>query len=152
MLTDVHRTALAQAFEDGPMPATHGMVRWRVIDLVQWLSDTFEVSMSKQTLNRELRQMGDAAQGSDCAAGGTAGEEIAASRPGRATTPRRPVPIENVWQFIRGNWLSDRVLASYNAIVDRCCDAWNRLTEQPWRVMSIGLRGWVPGHRPCVPA
>ena len=41
ILADTHRTALAQALEDGPMPAIHGVVRWRVIDLVQWLSDTF---------------------------------------------------------------------------------------------------------------
>ena len=57
ILTDVHRTALAQALEDDPMPAIHGVLRWRVIDLVQWLSDTFQVSVSKQTLSRELRHM-----------------------------------------------------------------------------------------------
>ena len=58
ILTDVHRVALAQAIEDGPMPAIHGVVRWRVIDLVQWLSDGFQVVVSKQTLSRELRKMG----------------------------------------------------------------------------------------------
>ena len=40
------------------MPAIHGVVRWRVIDLVQWLSDEFQVAVSKQTLSRELRAMG----------------------------------------------------------------------------------------------
>lgn len=58
ILTDTHRAALAQALEDGPIPAVHDVVRWCVIDLVQWLSDTFEVSVSKQTVNRELRHMG----------------------------------------------------------------------------------------------
>ena len=58
ILTDVHRTALAQALEDGPIPAIHDVLRWRVIDLVQWLSDTFQVSVSKQTLSREFRHMG----------------------------------------------------------------------------------------------
>ena len=57
-------------------------------------------------------------------------------------------PVENVWKFIRGNWLSNRVFTSYTAIVDHCCNAWNRLTEQPWRIMRIGLRQWVPGHAP----
>ena len=57
-------------------------------------------------------------------------------------------PVENVWQFMRGNWLSNRIFRSYDAIVDHCCDAWNRLADQPWRVMSLGLRNWVPGHRP----
>lgn len=57
ILTDAHRSALAQAVEDGPMSAIHGVVRWRVIDLVQWLLDEFEVTVSKQTLSRELRQI-----------------------------------------------------------------------------------------------
>lgn len=58
ILTDTHRAALAKAIEDGPIPAIHGVVRWRVIDLVQWLSDEFQVAVSKQTLSRELRAMG----------------------------------------------------------------------------------------------
>ena len=58
ILTDAHRAALAAAVEDGPMPAIHGVVRWRIVDLVQWLSDDFQVSVSKQTLGRELRAMG----------------------------------------------------------------------------------------------
>jgi hypothetical protein len=40
------------------MPAIHGVVRWRIVDLVQWLSDEFQVSLSKQTLGRELRAIG----------------------------------------------------------------------------------------------
>jgi hypothetical protein len=53
--------------------------------------------------------------------------------------------MENVWQFMRDNWLSNRVFQSYEAIVDHCCDAWNRLVDQPWRIMSIGLRDWAHG-------
>ena len=52
-------------------------------------------------------------------------------------------PVENVWQFMRDNWLSNRAFASYDAIVGHCCDAWNKLADQPWRVMSIGLRDWA---------
>jgi transposase len=51
--------------------------------------------------------------------------------------------MENVWQFMRDNWLSNRVCRSYDNIVDHCCDAWNKLTDQPWRIMSIGLRDWA---------
>ncbi|MGF6227502.1 transposase [Inquilinus ginsengisoli] len=56
--------------------------------------------------------------------------------------PRCPElnPVENVWQFLRGNWLSNRVFSSYNDILDHCCHAWNRLADQPWRIFSIGLR------------
>jgi transposase len=52
-------------------------------------------------------------------------------------------PVENIWQFMRDNWLSNRVFTSYDNIVDHCCYAWNRLVDQPWRIMSIGLRQWA---------
>lgn len=46
---------------------------------------------------------------------------------------------------MRDNWVSNRVFASYDAIVDQCCFAWNKLADQPWRVTSIGLRDWARG-------
>lgn len=57
-LDDKHRAALAAMIENGPIPAVHGVVRWRIIDLCQWVWDEFAVSVSKQTLSRELRAMG----------------------------------------------------------------------------------------------
>jgi len=54
-------------------------------------------------------------------------------------------PVENVWQFIRDNWLSNRVFQSYDDILDHCCDAWNKLIDQPWKIISIGLRQWAHG-------
>jgi transposase len=54
-------------------------------------------------------------------------------------------PTENVRQFMRENWLSNRVFKSYDDIVDHCCYAWNKLIEQPWRIISIGMRDWA--HR-----
>lgn len=57
-LNAAHRAALAAAVEDGPMPAVHGVVRWRIVDLCQWLWEEFRVSVSEQTLSRELRAMG----------------------------------------------------------------------------------------------
>ena len=53
-----HRAALAAVIESGPIPAVHGVVRWRIIDLCQWVWDEFHISVSKQTLSRELRAMG----------------------------------------------------------------------------------------------
>ena len=50
--------------------------------------------------------------------------------------------MENVWQFLRDNWLSNRIFQSYDAITNHCCDAWNKLVAQPWTIMSIGLREW----------
>ena len=52
-------------------------------------------------------------------------------------------PQENVWQFMRDNWLSNRVFTSYDNLVDHCCAAWNRLVDAPWTIMSIGLRDWA---------
>ncbi len=46
-------------------------------------------------------------------------------------------------QFMRDNWLSNRIFRSYADILDHCCFAWNRLVDQPWRIMSIGLRNWA---------
>ena len=43
--------------ESGPTPAVHGVVRWRLVDLCQWLWEEHRVTVSKQTLSRELRAM-----------------------------------------------------------------------------------------------
>ena len=57
-LNDAERQTLRQIVEDGPIPAVHGVVRWRLVDLAQWVWEEFRVSISKQTLSRELRAMG----------------------------------------------------------------------------------------------
>ena len=61
--------------------------------------------------------------------------------------PRSPElnPVENVWQFIRENWLSNRVFKSYDDILAQSCNAWNKLIDQPWKIMSIGHRKWAHG-------
>lgn len=61
--------------------------------------------------------------------------------------PRSPElnPVENIWQYLRENWLSNRVFRGYEDILALCCDAWNRLTDRPWKIMSIGLRDWAHG-------
>ena len=63
------------------------------------------------------------------------------------TPPRSPElnPVENVWQFMRDNWLSNRIFKSYEDIVALCCQAWNNLIDQPWKIMSLGMRKWAHG-------
>jgi transposase len=67
-------------------------------------------------------------------------------------------PAENVWEFMRDNWLSNRVFHNADDLIDHCCEAWNKLRSQPWRLMSIGMResahkfsstilGITPGYR-----
>src|SRR5215212_9179638 len=48
---------------------------------------------------------------------------------------------------MRENWWSNRIFIAYSDILDHCCFAWNRLTDQPWRIMSLGLRDWAHGFR-----
>ena len=52
---------------------SHGVVRWRLIDLAQWVFDEFRIAISKQTLSRMCAPWA-----------------IASSRPGRAIMPRTP--------------------------------------------------------------
>jgi transposase len=56
-LNGQHREALQAIVEQGPIPAIHGVVRWRLVDLIVWLWEEFRLSLSKQTLSRELRAM-----------------------------------------------------------------------------------------------
>jgi len=43
-------------------------------------------------------------------------------------------PQENIWQFMRQNWLSNRIFKDYDDIVDHCCHAWSTLLDQPWKI------------------
>jgi transposase len=269
LLNAEQREALRRVVEAGPNPAVDGVVRWRLVDLAQWVYAEFGISVSKQTLSRMLRGMGyrklsarprhhaqDPAAleafKKNCAA---CVEEIAqheaAGQPieiwfqdearigqknkitrrwaKRGTRPVAPQdqrtasayifgaicpqegkgaalvlprcdiaamnlhlaetaamvapgahavllcdqagwhmsdrvvvpanitllplppkcpelnPVENLWQFMRDNWLSNRVFSSYANIVDHCCYAWNKLVAQPWTIMSIGFREWAYG-------
>jgi transposase len=58
LLGPAEREALAAVIEAGPMPAVDDVVRWRLVDLVQWVWETFGISISRQTLGRELGAMG----------------------------------------------------------------------------------------------
>jgi transposase len=75
LLGERERAALRRMVEAGPTPAIHGVVRWRIVDLMQWLWEEFRLSVSKQTMSRELRALGSAS-----------------SRRGRVTMPRTRPP------------------------------------------------------------
>lgn len=51
--------------------------------------------------------------------------------------------VENIWQYLRQNWLSNRVFEDFNAILDAGCDAWSRLMARPDTIRSIGWRDWA---------
>ena len=46
---------------------------------------------------------------------------------------------------MRDNWLSNRIFTDHDDIVEHCCNAWNRLTDCPSRITSIGMRDWIHG-------
>jgi len=266
ILNETQRAALQAIVEQGPIPAIHGVVRWRLVDLIAWLWEEFCLSISQQTLSRELRAMNyrklsarprhyaknehaadvfkkalpdrlaeiaatvggkpleiwftDEARvgqkntitrrwakrgtrpaapkdqrtasayifGAICPAAGrgaglvlprctTQGMELHLKEIAQAVAPgahaavlldragwhqsKRLVvpanitlmplpakapelnPVENIWQFMRENWISNRIFASYRDILDHCCAARNKLTDQPWLIMSIGMRDWA---------
>jgi len=55
--------------------------------------------------------------------------------------------MENVWPYLRDNWLSNLVFETCDDIVDTCCKAWNRFTRQPDRITSIGQQDWARGFQ-----
>jgi transposase len=52
-------------------------------------------------------------------------------------------PVENIWQYMRANWLSNQVFETYVAIIDAACEAWRKLVAQPKTITSIGRRDWA---------
>jgi transposase len=52
-------------------------------------------------------------------------------------------PVENLWQYMRANWLSNRVFDNYEAIIDAACEAWQKLLADPETITSIGMRDWA---------
>ncbi|MGV1898634.1 MULTISPECIES: IS630 family transposase [Rhizobium/Agrobacterium group] len=267
ILNDAQRRALVEAVERGPIPAIHGVVRWRLIDLVYLLHEEFAVSLDETTVSRELKKLGyvkltarprhhaqnelametfkkgfaaEVAKVRTSLPKGTSievwfqdearvGQKNTITRrwARRGTRPSAPKdqrtksayifgaicpeqgkgaglilpfcntetmslhlaeialavapgahavvlmdqagwhmtdklevpdnisiialpakcpelnPVENVWQFMRDNWLSNRVFTSHDNILDHCCEAWNKLVDQPWRIMTIGRRKWA---------
>ncbi len=57
-LNDTQRGALSAIIESGPIPAIHGVVRWRLRDLAQWIFDEFRISLDESTVSRELKALG----------------------------------------------------------------------------------------------
>jgi len=52
-------------------------------------------------------------------------------------------PAESIWQYLRQNYLSNRIFESYKDIVDACCDAWNRLMASTGKIREIATRIWA---------
>src|SRR3989440_746742 len=57
-LGEEHRAFLARIVEEGPIPAVHGVVRWRACDLIMRLHEEFGLSVSDDTIYRALKELG----------------------------------------------------------------------------------------------
>src|SRR5438034_254632 len=163
-LDDTHKAFLARIVEEGPIPAVHGVVRWRACDLIMRLYEEFGISVSDDTVYRALKDLGFShvsarpkayKQNTDAmeafkktfppAWHGAKALKVPSNLSLMPLPPRAPElnGQENIWQFMRQNWLSNRVFKSFDDIVDHCCYAWNTLIDQPWKIMSIARRDWA---------
>lgn len=50
---------------------------------------------------------------------------------------------ENIWQYLRQTYLSNRVFKGYDEIIEACCQAWRRLEAKAGRIRSIATRSWT---------
>jgi hypothetical protein len=54
-------------------------------------------------------------------------------------------PVENVWQNMRENWLSNLIFPSQDKTLTTCCEAWIKLNQEPGTRMSFEIRDWANG-------
>jgi homeodomain-containing protein len=162
-LKDEHRAVLAEMVENGPIPAVHGVVRWRIIDLCQWVWDEFAIIISPQTLSRELRAMGYrklSAPTSPCSGARRRRGVRKTSRAvgkHRAQAGGRSQRHRNLVRRRSQDRSGERLAVQARELAvqpwvrqHRRCSitAATRGTSwklQPWTIMSIGLRDWVYG-------
>ena len=52
-------------------------------------------------------------------------------------------PVENIWQYLRQNYLANTIFNTDNDIVDACCRAWNALRNSPGKIQDIATRQWA---------
>ena len=64
---------------------------------------------------------------------------VARRREQEPTTPS----VENIWQYLRQNYLANRVFEIYYAILDACCIVWNALVGLPETISSTATREWA---------
>jgi transposase len=192
-LNEAHRAALAVMIESGPIPAVHGVVRWRIVDLRQWIFEEFRIAISQQTLSRALRKMGyrKRARRDLCgdfgemqghrlgvAARHDEGRALAVFRADRSENIGRSAcrascrssgmasfrqtapPVQHHLDPAAGQMPRTEPAGKHLAVHARqlavesdlrflrpnrrpLLRTWNKLIDQPWRIMSIGIRKWA---------
>lgn len=52
-------------------------------------------------------------------------------------------PCEQIWQYLRKHYLSNRCFSGYDCIVNACVYAWNKFTHIPGKITSLCSRSWA---------
>ena len=52
-------------------------------------------------------------------------------------------PVERIWLYLREKFLSLQVFPDQAAIVEACCDAWNRLIAETNRIKTLCAYPWI---------
>ena len=52
-------------------------------------------------------------------------------------------PVENIWQYLKSNFLNNRVFDTYEDIIKACVNAWNSLIKNKGQIKSIAARKWA---------
>ena len=138
-LAEHHRAALRQVAEEGPFPAMHGVVHWRIIDLLHWVGGVPHLGFQADA-EPELRALGLL----KLSARPVTTPRILKDRAPTTflccrcrQSPRAEPSGEHLAVQARQRALQPgfRVLPGHSL----------SLTEQPWTIIFIGLRGWA--HR-----
>ena len=52
-------------------------------------------------------------------------------------------PVENIWRYLRQNWLSNRIFEDHEDLLSAGCTAWNNLITEPTAITTIASRQWA---------
>jgi transposase len=159
-LTKAQKEKLRPIIVAGPDPVKDGVVRWRCVDLKRVIKDRFDVDLGEIGVGHLLKELGFSYVSArprhpeqspqaieDFKAGWHTSYKL--EEPANITMLQLPPKSpelnaqENIWQYLRQNFLSNRVFASYEAILDACQHAWCSLTAEAGRIASIGTRDWA---------
>ena len=113
-------------------------------------ADTFAMQLHLDEISRHVAKGAHAVLLLDRAGWHTTGKLVMPANITPILLPSRSPelnPVENVWQYLRANWLSNSVFENYDAIIDAACEAWRKLVAKPETITSIGMREWAHvGH------
>jgi len=51
--------------------------------------------------------------------------------------------IERLWRYMKDRYLSNRVFADLDAVVDACCEAWNAVVAETGRIRTLCAEPWA---------